>query len=68
VDNLKRGEEEVTNLMNLFKKVLQRWTQPDGLAHELQVRINHFGERELLGDDVLAVLDNTLPMTKGYTM
>lgn len=66
VDNFKRSSEEVANLMDIIKDDLRHWTAPGGIAHQLEVQINHCGERDLLESEVIDVLDHAMDVTRCY--
>lgn len=63
-ENWKRTEEEVSHLMGLVIKAVEKHLDT---FHDADIRLVHLGSREDLNDKVLAAIDRAVEKTKGNT-
>jgi ditrans,polycis-polyprenyl diphosphate synthase len=66
IENYKRPQYEVEGLMQLAKVKLEQLIQHGELLERYGASVRILGQRDLVRDDVLEVMDRAVETTKGY--
>jgi ditrans,polycis-polyprenyl diphosphate synthase len=66
IENYKRPQYEVEGLMQLAKVKLEQLVQHGELLEKYGASVRILGQRDLIRDDVLEVVDKAVNRTKNY--